>query len=127
MSTSRRLLLFAFWLGVFLAALGYIISWLSPLPVAQLGCFLLAAGLSACGIFVLERAYRLAALLLCIAALVSAYMVYRHTHEYLAAAGPLRGTPVVEASNNCVQATPDCALLFIVAQVSGAPDAKRWT
>jgi len=24
-----------------------------------------------------------------------------------------------------VQATPDCALRFIVAQVSGAPDAKR--
>jgi len=24
--------------------------------------------------------------------------------------------------NNCVQATPDCALLFIVAQVSGAPE-----
>ncbi len=28
-------------------------------------------------------------------------------------------------ANNCVQATPDCALLFIVAQVSGAPDAER--
>jgi hypothetical protein len=28
-------------------------------------------------------------------------------------------------SNHCVQATPDCALLFIVAQVSGAPDAER--
>ena len=27
--------------------------------------------------------------------------------------------------NNCVQATPDYALLFIVAQVSGAPDAER--
>ena len=27
--------------------------------------------------------------------------------------------------NHCVQATPDCALLFIVAQVSGAPDADR--
>jgi hypothetical protein len=31
----------------------------------------------------------------------------------------------VFAANNCVQATPDSALLFIVAQVSGAPDAKR--
>jgi hypothetical protein len=30
----------------------------------------------------------------------------------------------VEA-NNWVQATPDCALLFIVAQVSGAPDPER--
>jgi hypothetical protein len=29
-------------------------------------------------------------------------------------------------SNNCVQATPDYALLFTVAQVSGAPDADRW-
>ena len=29
-------------------------------------------------------------------------------------------------SNNCVQATPNRALLFIVAQVSGAPDAERW-
>jgi len=29
------------------------------------------------------------------------------------------------SANNCVQATPDCALLFIVAQVSGAPDADR--
>jgi hypothetical protein len=28
-------------------------------------------------------------------------------------------------ANHCVQATPDCALLFIVAQVSGAPDADR--
>ena len=27
-------------------------------------------------------------------------------------------------ANNCVQATPDCASLFIVAQVSGAPDAE---
>ena len=30
-----------------------------------------------------------------------------------------------ERVNNCVQATPDYALLFIVAQVSGAPDAER--
>jgi len=28
--------------------------------------------------------------------------------------------------NHWVQATPDCALLFVVAQVSGAPDAARW-
>jgi hypothetical protein len=32
----------------------------------------------------------------------------------------------IPSPNNCVQATPDFALLFIVAQVSGAPDAKRW-
>jgi len=30
------------------------------------------------------------------------------------------------ACNRCVQAPPDCALLFIVAQVAGAPDADRW-
>lgn len=29
------------------------------------------------------------------------------------------------SANYAVQATPDCALLFIVAQVSGAPDAER--
>ena len=27
--------------------------------------------------------------------------------------------------NNCVQATPDCASLFIFAQVSGAPDVEN--
>jgi hypothetical protein len=27
--------------------------------------------------------------------------------------------------NRCVQATPDYAVLFTVAQVSGAPDADR--
>jgi hypothetical protein len=27
--------------------------------------------------------------------------------------------------NHCIQATPDFDLLFIVAQVSGAPDAAR--
>ena len=29
-------------------------------------------------------------------------------------------------ANNCIQATPDFALLFVVAQVSGAPDAERY-
>lgn len=28
--------------------------------------------------------------------------------------------------NHCVQVTPDWALQFIQAQVSGAPDAARW-
>jgi hypothetical protein len=32
---------------------------------------------------------------------------------------------MITESNNCVQATPGYALLFIVAQVSGAPDAER--
>jgi len=30
-----------------------------------------------------------------------------------------------EEPNNCVQATPGCAFLFISAQVPGAPDAER--
>jgi len=30
-----------------------------------------------------------------------------------------------QAPNNCVQATPDYALPFTLAQVSGAPDAER--
>jgi hypothetical protein len=79
---------------VFLGAFGYVIPWLFPLPVVQVGCFLLAAGLSACGIFVLQKAYRLAALLVCIAALVSAYAVYHHSQHYFAAARPLRTTPI---------------------------------
>ena len=29
-------------------------------------------------------------------------------------------------ANTCVQAAPDCALVFIVDHVSGAPDAERW-
>jgi hypothetical protein len=29
--------------------------------------------------------------------------------------------------NHCIQAAPGCALLFILAQVSGAPDAERYT
>jgi hypothetical protein len=34
--------------------------------------------------------------------------------------------PVIcTASNNSVQAMPDCASLFSVAQVSGAPDRER--
>ncbi len=32
---------------------------------------------------------------------------------------------IVMRHNHCVQATPNYALLFIVAQVSGAPDADR--
>ncbi len=35
---------------------------------------------------------------------------------------PLRMTMPL---NNCVQATPGCALLFAIAQVPGAPDANR--
>ena len=40
----------------------------------------------------------------------------------------MRLLPMIESPrpNNCVQATPDYALLFVIAQVSGAPDAERW-
>jgi hypothetical protein len=30
-------------------------------------------------------------------------------------------------ANNCVQAMPGFALLFMEAQVPGTPDAERWT
>jgi hypothetical protein len=33
---------------------------------------------------------------------------------------------MIPKSNNCVQATPDFTSLFVVAQVSVAPDAERW-
>ncbi len=32
---------------------------------------------------------------------------------------------MMEQSNHCIQATPDFASLFTLAQVSGAPDAER--
>jgi len=38
---------------------------------------------------------------------------------------PIIHKDIVVPHNICVQATPDCALLFIVALVSGAPDADR--
>ncbi len=37
--------------------------------------------------------------------------------------GMISGNPM---ANHCVQATPDYAVLFIVAQASGAPDAERY-
>ena len=70
MSASRKFLWLPFWLAVLLTALGYVI--LYPL-VARLGCFLLAAGLSAGAIFITGRGHRIAAALLFIVALASAY------------------------------------------------------
>jgi len=32
----------------------------------------------------------------------------------------------MDVLNYCMQATPDYALLFIAAQVSGAPNAEQW-
>ena len=79
-SASRKLRLLPFWLGLPLIALGYVF-W--GVPEAQLGCFLLAAGSSACGALVPRRGYRIAASLLVIVALVSAYVGYRYSQKYL--------------------------------------------
>ena len=80
MSTIRRLRLLPFWLGVLFIALGY---GFSHLLIAEVGCFLLAAVLSACGVLIAQRGYRIAASLLVIVALVSAYMAWRHSVKYL--------------------------------------------
>ncbi len=74
-STSRKLHLLPFWLAVLLMALGCVVSY--PL-VARLGCFLLAAVVAACALFLPKRGYRITASLLVIVALVSAYMAYRY-------------------------------------------------
>jgi hypothetical protein len=85
MNTGRKFLWWPFWLAVLLTALGYVI--LYPL-VARLGCFLLAAALSAGAVFITRRGYRIAAALLLIVALASAYVVYRHGQKYLSTARP---------------------------------------
>jgi hypothetical protein len=79
MSASRRLLLFPFWLGALLIALG---SFITFVPGAECGWFLVAAGLSACGVFLPRTAYRVAASLLLIVALVWAHSGYRRGVEY---------------------------------------------
>ena len=70
MSTSRRLLLFPFWLGVLFTALGYVITFY---PGTECDWFLVAGGLSACGVFIPKAAYRAAASVLLVLALASAY------------------------------------------------------
>jgi hypothetical protein len=85
MSASRRFLWLPFWLAVLLTALGYVI--LYPL-VARLGCFLLAAALSAGAVFITEQGYRIAAALLFVVALASAYVVYRHGQNYFSSSPP---------------------------------------
>jgi hypothetical protein len=79
MSATRRLLLLPFWLGVLLAALGYVITFI---PGAECGWFLVVAGLSASGLFIPKTAYRVAAGLLVVLALGMAYSGYRHGLEY---------------------------------------------
>ena len=96
MSASRKFLWLPFWLAVLLTALGYVI--LYPL-VARLGCFLLAAALSAGAVFITRRGYRIAAALLFIMALASAYVVYRHGQKYLSSAPVTVAQAMAKAPN----------------------------
>ena len=70
MTKTRRLLLLPFWLGVLLAALGHVITFV---PGAECCWFLVVAGLSASGLFIPKTAYRVAAGLLVVLALGMAY------------------------------------------------------
>jgi membrane protein implicated in regulation of membrane protease activity len=109
MSTSRKFVWLPFWLGVLLTALGYVIVY--PL-VARLGCFLLAAGLSAGAVFVTQRGYRIAASLLFIVALASAYVVYRHGQRYLSSSPPTVGLAMAKAPNERAGGDGRTTLLF---------------
>lgn len=104
---SRKLLSLPFWLGVLLTTLGYAVD----LPVARLGCFLLAAGLLAGAVFVPQRGYRIAAALLFIVALASAYGVYRHGQKYLSNSPPTAEKILAKAPNKCAGGGP-VALVF---------------
>ena len=123
MSRKRRLL--PFWLGVLLTGLGYVFS---GLPEPQLACFLLAAGLSAGGVFVLQRGYRIAASLLVIVALVSAYMAYRHSVKYLGVAlYPPWGSPMTEAPNKRAGGHDGIPVLFHAGRSwAAAPHHVPW-
>ena len=109
MSTSRKFLRLAFWLGVLLTALGYLIVY--PLA-ARLGCFLLAAGLSAGAVFVTQRGYRITAALLFIVAVASAYVVYRHGQRYLGSTLPSVGQAMAKAPNERAGRDGRITLLF---------------
>jgi len=58
-------------------------------------------------------------------ALASGYLLRHQPVRSLWGAVVITPSSGVKPSNNCVQATPDYALLFIPAQASGAPDAER--
>lgn len=79
MSTTRKLLYLPFWLAVVFAILGCVITFY---PGAECGWFLIVVALSAAGLFIPRVAYRVAAALLLIFALTSAYCGYRHGVEY---------------------------------------------
>lgn len=68
-----------FWLAVFLAALGSIITFV---PGAEFGWFLVVAGLALAGLFIPRVAYRISAVVLLILALVLAFDGHRRGVEY---------------------------------------------
>jgi hypothetical protein len=122
MNTSRKLRLLPFWLGVLFTALGYVVH----LPVARLSCFLLAAGLSAGGVFVAQRGYRIAATFLCIVALASAYIEYRHGQRYLSSSPPTAAKAVTKAPNKRAGGDGRMTLLFHAGRTSpAAPQHER--
>ena len=123
MNMSRKRLWLPFWLGVLLTALGYA----ADLPVARLGCFLLAAGLSAGGIFVPQRGYRIAAALLFIVALASAYIVYRHGQKYLSSFPPTAGKAMTKSPNQRAGGDGRMGFLFHAGRAwPAAPQHERW-
>jgi hypothetical protein len=79
MSHTRKLLYFPFWLAVLFLLLAYVITFY---PGAECGWFLIVTALSVAGLFIPRVAYRVAAALLLILALTSAYSGHRHGVEY---------------------------------------------
>jgi hypothetical protein len=69
----------AFWIGVFVALCGQIVTFV---PGEEFGWFLLSAVLIATGMFVLNRSYRVAAIMGCALCLLAAYAGYLHGLEY---------------------------------------------
>ena len=123
MSASRKFLWLPFWLAVLLTALGYVI--LYPL-VARLGCFLLAAGLCAGGVFITERGHRIAAALLFIVALASAYVVYRHGQKYLSSYPPIGARVMAKAPNERAAGDGRMTLLFSLRRrLAGRASARE--
>jgi len=79
MITARKLLYLPFWFSVFLAVLGFIMTFV---PGAERGWFLAVAGLSVAGLFIPKTPYRVAAALLLLIALTHAYTGHQRGVEY---------------------------------------------
>ena len=79
MSTTQKVLCIPFGLAVLFMLLGCFIDFV---PGAGCEWFLVVAILSVSGFFIPKRIYRVAALLLLMLALTSAYIGYRHGVEY---------------------------------------------